>query len=194
MKKTLGIIAMVFVFGAFAGSMVGVIVDRFFLMAQNFEPQRLTCPANKVEIQKIPVIEVKQDTLVLTETIVLTEQENEIYNMVNQVRIEYGLPPLTLNKKLVEAARAHATDMIKKDYFAHTTPEGKIYYEWITDANKYFVSTGENIAKNYKTATATIEGWKKSEKHYQNIIKEIYTDTGVGVVGNITVQFFGKIK
>ena len=45
--------------------------------------------------------------------------------LMNESRVEAGLPVLSLNATLTQAADAKASDMLKGDYFAHTSPTGR---------------------------------------------------------------------
>ena len=65
-KKGLIIIAVILATG-FAG---GHFLYPKKVVVKDFVPQTIICPANKVEVQEVPVVKevVKQNTLVLTET------------------------------------------------------------------------------------------------------------------------------
>ena len=49
---------------------------------------------------------------------------SKVISLTNVSRADAGLPALTENEKLTRAAKAKAEDMIKNDYFAHTSPKG----------------------------------------------------------------------
>jgi hypothetical protein len=65
-----------------------------------------------------------------------------------------------------------------------------------------YEKAGENLAIHYTTAEGVHEGWLASPTHRANIIKEEFTEIGVGVVNGefdgypstIVVQFFGRPK
>ncbi len=50
--------------------------------------------------------------------------EEAMLQLVNQARRERGLPPLQMDEKLRQVARAHSRDMFQRGYFAHNTAEG----------------------------------------------------------------------
>ena len=59
----------------------------------------------------------------------LTEQEirameEEVVRLVNEERVKNGLKPLEISEKLMESARAKSEDMIKRNYYSHTDPDG----------------------------------------------------------------------
>ena len=45
--------------------------------------------------------------------------------LVNKARAEQSLPPLQIGRQVTDAAKAHASDMLKRSYFAHESPDGK---------------------------------------------------------------------
>src|SRR5665647_997143 len=49
--------------------------------------------------------------------------ESEVIALTNNARAKEGLNPLVSNAKLASAARDKAEDMLKNDYFAHTSPK-----------------------------------------------------------------------
>ena len=48
--------------------------------------------------------------------------KSALENLVNTTRQSYGLAPLTENKKLNEAAKLKAENMVQNQYFSHTSP------------------------------------------------------------------------
>ena len=47
--------------------------------------------------------------------------EQEVVQLVNQIRLDNGLLPLKRVEALTHAARFHATDMSEENYFSHTS-------------------------------------------------------------------------
>ncbi len=56
-----------------------------------------------------------------------------------------GLPPLTFNLQLYTAARAHAEDMFKEEYYGHDSPDGRTYEDRIREAGYDPLASGESI-------------------------------------------------
>lgn len=56
-----------------------------------------------------------------------------------------GLPPVTLNGNLSEAARAHTQDMFAKGYYSHDSPDGRGYDARIRDGGYPAATTGETL-------------------------------------------------
>lgn len=111
---------------------------------------------------------------------------NELLNGTNQAREDANLGDLTLNDDLSQAAFLKAKDMFANNYWAHTSPGGTTPWKWLGDVGYNYSVAGENLAKNYPNAQATVKAWMESETHKANILDERYSDIGFAVVdGNL---------
>lgn len=123
----------------------------------------------------------------------------EVIKMVNISRQAEGLEILTENKKLSQAAQAKVADMLKENYFAHNSPDGKTPWFWIERAGYDYRYAGENLAMDFKNAKDQHAAWMKSPTHKKNILNEDFREIGVAVgqglieghLATITVQEFG---
>lgn len=109
----------------------------------------------------------------------------ELLKDTNNERVNENLAGLTLNEKLSQAAFLKAQDMFKNDYWAHTSPNGTQPWKWFGDVGYNYSYAGENLAKNYPTAAATVEAWMESPTHRANIVNPHYTDIGFAVVDGV---------
>ncbi|MDD3284851.1 MAG: CAP domain-containing protein [Patescibacteria group bacterium] len=121
----------------------------------------------------------------------------QIFNLINKERIKRNIPPLTLNNKLIQAAKNKAKDLADKKYFDHNSPNGKQFSSWIKETNYKYSFIGENLAINFQTEETTINAWMKSESHKENILEKNFTETGIAITTNnegkiIIVQIFGR--
>lgn len=122
-----------------------------------------------------------------------------VIELTNKSRAKAGLPALVENGKLSAAARDKANDMVKQDYFAHTSPAGTTPWDWLKKEDYKYKYAGENLAINYASAESQHEAWMKSRSHRDNILNANYQEIGVAVLngkvaGNetlLTVQYFG---
>ncbi|WP_163569892.1 TerD family protein [Fodinicola feengrottensis] len=48
----------------------------------------------------------------------------EVIALTNAERAKHGLPPLSANKQLAEAAEMHSLDMVMRNFFDHQNPDG----------------------------------------------------------------------
>ncbi|MGI6113001.1 MAG: CAP domain-containing protein [Mahellales bacterium] len=128
------------------------------------------------------------------EPVVDEEQETYMLELLNNERAQNGLKPLTLNEKLVEAARLKSIDLVKKDYFDHYSPTYGTPFELLEKLGIDFDKAGENLAGNMDTLEAH-RGLMASEGHRANILDSEYNQVGIGVVkggryGRIYTQLF----
>jgi hypothetical protein len=126
--------------------------------------------------------------------------KESIISLANKDRGSQGLQPLRENSKLADAAIHKASDMINKNYFAHTSPEGLTPWHWI-DGEKYdYNYAGENLAMDFTAAEKMNDAWMASPTHRANIMNSKYKDIGVGIVRGVidnhetiaVVQMFGS--
>ena len=100
-------------------------------------------------------------------------------------------PALTWNEQLEKAAQAHSTDMYKKKYFSHTSPNGDGAGDRIAKAGYRWQFYAENIGMGYRNENEVVEGWLKSPGHCKNIMNKNYKEMGVAKAGNYWTQTFG---
>lgn len=131
---------------------------------------------------------------------VTTVDATQLLAETNNARAKAGLPALTVNEDLNRAAALKAQDMITNDYWSHNSPTGISPWKWLTDVGYNYSVAGENLAKNYPNAAATVDAWMDSESHRQNILNQKYTDVGFavteGVLGEqdttLVVAYYGS--
>lgn len=106
----------------------------------------------------------------------------EVFAQVNKERVKAGLSELTLNYTLCTAAQVRAQECVK--VFSHTRPNGSKFRTAIEEAGIQSSFTGENVASGYKSASHVMKGWMASPGHKENILRERFTEIGIGVVKN----------
>ena len=125
----------------------------------------------------------------------VTSFEQEVIRLVNEIRTENGLRPLTYDWELSRVARYKSQDMKDNKYFSHTSPVYGSPFQMMKSFGISYRSAGENIAKGYATPEAVIEGWMNSSGHRANILNSSFTHIGVGYVAEgryWTQMFIGK--
>lgn len=122
----------------------------------------------------------------------VTEFEQEVIRLVNEIRAENGLKALTYDWELGRVARFKSQDMKDNNYFAHNSPVYGTPFQMIKNFGISYRSAGENIAKGYATPQAVVNAWMNSSGHRANILNANYTRIGVGYVagGNYWTQMF----
>lgn len=124
----------------------------------------------------------------------LTADEQEVFDLINQQRINNGLSALVINQELQAVARDKAQDMVDNNYFSHTSPVYGSPFDMIKNYGITYKAAGENIAGNSSNSGA-VTAWMNSEGHKANILSNSFNYTGIGVVnsskyGKIYVQMF----
>lgn len=122
----------------------------------------------------------------------ISSYEAEVIRLVNNIRQQNNLQPLTANWELSRVARYKSQDMLDNGYFSHTSPTYGSPFQMITAFGLSYRTAGENIAKGYASPQAVVNGWMNSSGHRANILNASYTQIGVGYVpqGNYWTQMF----
>lgn len=120
----------------------------------------------------------------------------EVLALTNAERAAAALPPLTADRRLAVAAQAHSADMVGRDFYAHTTPEGREPWDRARSAGAPHRAIGENIACGQRTPAEVVRGWMNSPGHRANILTPGFTHLGVGYAtggraGTYWTQVFG---
>lgn len=123
----------------------------------------------------------------------------KVIDLVNMSREKEGLKPLTQSESLMKIANDKLNDMIKNNYFAHTSPAGKNPWHWFSKNGYDYQYAGENLAINFVSAEKQHSAWMDSITHKKNILNHNYKEIGVafgageidGQLALITVQEFG---
>lgn len=124
----------------------------------------------------------------------------ELIRLTNEYRKESGLNPLTVNPRLTQAAVNKAKDILAKQYFNHTSPDGRKFSDWIKDVNYEYFYVGENLAIDFTKPQDVFTAWLNSPKHKENIIRPEFQEIGIADIGGqfedhstqIVVQLFGS--
>lgn len=110
----------------------------------------------------------------------VTNNEQQVLVLCNQIRSKNGLPALTMNWQLERMARIKAQDMVNKHYFSHTSPTYGSPFKMMKSFGILYTYAGENIAAGQPTPQAVVNSWMKSPGHRANILSKNYTQIGVG--------------
>ncbi len=126
----------------------------------------------------------------------------ELLVLTNSKREERGLPPLTLNSSLAQAAEAKASDMFAKNYWAHIAPDGTTPWFFIRSSGYEYIHAGENLARGFSTSSDVVNAWMESPGHRDNMLSPHYKDIGFAIAtGTLTgdetvlvVEMFGSAQ
>lgn len=107
--------------------------------------------------------------------------ENQLIELVNQARQAQNLQMLVKNESLTKIARDHSSDMFRKGYFAHSSPEGKNVSDRATENGYIFLVIGENLAYAPSVELAH-RGLMDSKGHRENILSPEFKKIGIGIM------------
>ncbi|MFE0416402.1 CAP domain-containing protein [Streptomyces tendae] len=107
----------------------------------------------------------------------------EVVGLTNRERAAAGLPALAVDARLTTAAQAHSADMVARDFYSHTDPDGGKPWDRAAAAGAARRTVGENIACGQRSPADVVEGWMNSPGHRANILKSDFTHIGVGLAG-----------
>jgi uncharacterized protein YkwD len=104
---------------------------------------------------------------------------NQIASAINQERANAGLPALTINTILTDAAQSHAADMACSGRISHTGSDGSSAYSRIL-ASGYSPSYSEEIIYGGGGPQAAMTWWMNDQIHRDAILNPKSTEMGVG--------------
>jgi len=112
--------------------------------------------------------------------IFLRADERYLFARHNQVRRNHGLRAFCVHPALQKAARAHTSDMIRRDYFSHYTKgTNKGPCESIRSYGYRYRYCAENIGYN-STPASLFDAWMRSSGHRGNILDGKFREIGIG--------------
>jgi uncharacterized protein YkwD len=88
--------------------------------------------------------------------------EQRVVEQTNAMRARHGLPPLAVDQRLVQSARAHTAWMTRARRLRHTSRP-----------------VAENIAMGQHTAHEAVRSWMSSSGHRANILSRNHRRIGV---------------
>lgn len=110
----------------------------------------------------------------------MSENEKIVFDLLNKARTSAGLSKLSADATLFKVARLKAQDMVKNDYFSHTSPTYGSPFEMMKKYSVSYKVAGENIAGNPNLQDA-VTAWLNSSTHKQNILSNSYNYIGIGI-------------
>ena len=124
--------------------------------------------------------------------------ERLIHEAVNEERAAAGRDRLSTDDDLRRVARNHSADMVADGYVGHESPDGvtpadrlaaagcraggeNVAQSWIDEP--VAVDGGTIVAENESEVAAHLVGqWMASPGHRENILRESFAESGVGVI------------
>ncbi len=109
-------------------------------------------------------------------------QVQQAVSLIIRHRARVRCPALIWDSRAAAAAQAHSDDMERRDFFSHTSPEGRgpvqrLQAQGVTS----FAYVAENIAKTGGGPQDVVSLWLKSPQHRANIENCQYTHHGLAL-------------
>ena len=101
-------------------------------------------------------------------------------------------PALSWNTQLANAARRHAGDMQRNDFFNHRGSDGSDMAQRIEEAGYQWQTIAENIAWGHPDVASVVQAWKESPGHCENMMNSQYSEMGAARAGAYWVQDLGR--
>lgn len=123
-----------------------------------------------------------------------------IIALTNKERQAQGASVLTEQTKLDASAQVKAEDILARQYFEHTAPDGRGATDLVQDQGYVYLRVGENLALgNFVDDADVVKAWMNSPGHRANILNTSFTEMGVGIAKGmyegkevlVAVQHFG---
>lgn len=107
---------------------------------------------------------------------------NQVFDMVNGLRAQSGLQPLSKNAVLAELAAQRAADMGRHNYYAHRDPNGYIFSDLLVQ-NGYNLRYGcENLDLEFSTSPLSyVNSWAQSPSHNACLLQPEVSAAGYAV-------------
>ena len=125
----------------------------------------------------------------------LSHAAGAIFCLVNAERTSRGVRSLKRDPDLAQAARGHSQDMVRNDYFAHTSPGGETLKDRLREAGYGSGGAGWRAGENLgwgtgrrATPDALVDAWLESAGHRRVLLGHDYRELGVGVAGGAPNQ------
>ena len=112
--------------------------------------------------------------------------------ILNRYRAQKGRQPLAPNPELTRAARSHAIDMARRDYFSHRGKDGSLPQHRIKRAGYRGCATGENLAFGQPTVADAFRAWVKSPGHNRILLYRDFEEYGFARYGRFWVLNVGR--
>jgi len=146
-------------------------------------------------VQQNPIpVTIVPSTLVMATS--MTDDEQQMVDLINQDRVRNGLPTLKVDLRLVSAARAKSEDIKANKYFTHVSPNfgytASLFPQMGLNVNYW----AENVGSQ-RTVVAAEAALEADIGHQQNLLDPHISYVGVGIAynsiyGNVYTQEFVK--
>jgi uncharacterized protein YkwD len=134
----------------------------------------------------LATVVVVPETAAASSAMTISQAELAMVDALNVDRTTRGLVPVRVDSRLMAIARARSVDMVTKNYFSHTQPDGRNVFNILSAQHITWYGAGEIIAwNNYPTLETSVAAannqWLNSPGHYAIVVSTSYNYVGVGL-------------
>ena len=115
-----------------------------------------------------------------------TSATQQVVDLANARRAQFGLPALSVSGALMNSAQAHAADQAAVSRMSHAGTDGSDLAARLDRVAYRYSAWGENVAAGYGDAGGVINGWMNSSGHRANILNRNFTQIGIGLAYSAT--------
>jgi uncharacterized protein YkwD len=112
----------------------------------------------------------------------------ELARLINSRRESIGCPELRWDDRAAALAGEHSRDMVERNFFSHTNPDGKDPFDRMRQAGIGFNRAGENMVLGVETGREVYQIWLHSPGHRNNMLDCRFTRQGIGRAGDRWTQ------
>ncbi len=113
----------------------------------------------------------------------ISSSVDRMLDLINKERSSNGLNTLSLDTNLTSVAQLKSDDMVRSNYFSHTSPHYGTIHDMIKNAGINYYIAGENIAKAYSVESAH-KNFMNSGLHRRAILTAKFNHVGIGITKN----------
>ena len=144
-------------------------------------------PENTIATAQSPTAEINKMTRPPTPT-QPTNLTTLIHSLTNTARAKDNRAVLSFDTKLSDLAKERSEDMIRQNYFSHTSPNScdlscrfkNSNYQTLTWGENLAESTSHDMLSNQELAEMFMESWLNSNGHRDNLLSKKFTHQGIG--------------
>jgi uncharacterized protein YkwD len=110
--------------------------------------------------------------------------EAAVRQRINEIRQKNELNSLENNERLAQVARNYSQQMARDNFFSHTGSDGSTLSQRVRAGGISYWVVGENLFKSTNApepVPLAVKGWMNSPGHRENILRPVFTQTGIGV-------------
>lgn len=122
----------------------------------------------------------------------ISAEKQKMLDLINAERAKVGVAALSADMKVMEVAQVKSDDMVKNNYFSHTSPTYGSPFDMLRKFGVTFSAAAENIAQNTSVEAAHV-ALMASEGHRTNILSPSYNYIGIGITDSDGKKVFAQM-